>query len=547
MNFKQWKAQLSLALKDAPDKEKIIILLQGPPRMLDKVLRWLATEQNRTDDGSQIFVLAFRTAKEEERAISRPAKRRKLLVDTMLRSQVDISHAMTGGTLDQCWTLECSPVLNEKQVARVTYHSEVRAEVQDYLSTTKMGKEVREKYGVRESRVVEWRKREIEITCASVFSSTGWIRRKMDLEELLDVYDVGSNDRSIMSNAVLEAGIKDFPREFTQQIPVRVLTRCLAELVVSDEAPCGHQLGMLERTHDGTVDDKYRIVQLENTVMQDQQDRKRLETPQLGVSDAAKLLAKNDDAGANVTNWNRRVVEGLPRGDLKYNPQVHDRALDALRQFQLFYFWSYKRGVAGSFNRFMSGKYGAGWLQQLPNRKGGARSRTAFSRELQRDYEVGIDAVERAINGSFWEWDAGSTVMFWRWPEELQAELRDGVRVWYRERDLPSYWGRQRWPTDSREKEQLQEKLLKVVNKGYIGKGHVKSLTGFFAVPKGTDDIRIVYDASKSGLNMAIWSPNFFLPTMTSVLNQADDRTYFGDIDLGEMFLILFFRPKFKK
>ena len=76
--------------------------------------------------------------------------------------------------------------------------------------------------------------------------------------------------------------------------------------------------------------------------------------------------------------------------------------------------------------------------------------------------------------------------------------------------------------------------------RGYILPGQVNSLTGFFAVPKREDDIRIVYDATACGLNAALWAPNFALPTIDSVLQNADSRTWFSDIDLGEMFLIYF-------
>ena len=72
---------------------------------------------------------------------------------------------------------------------------------------------------------------------------------------------------------------------------------------------------------------------------------------------------------------------------------------------------------------------------------------------------------------------------------------------------------------------------------GYINAGGVKSITGFFDVPKGEADIRMVYDATKCGLNAALWTPNFFLPTIDSILRNADGNTWFGDIDLGEMFL----------
>ena len=34
--------------------------------------------------------------------------------------------------------------------------------------------------------------------------------------------------------------------------------------------------------------------------------------------------------------------------------------------------------------------------------------------ELQRDLEVGRDATARAVDSSWWSWDAGSTLFFWR-------------------------------------------------------------------------------------------------------------------------------------
>ena len=84
------------------------------------------------------------------------------------------------------------------------------------------------------------------------------------------------------------------------------------------------------------------------------------------------------------------------------------------------------------------------------------------------------------------------------------------------------------------------DKIQKVRDRGYIVAGMVRSLTGYFPVPKGDTDIRMVYDATACGLNAALWSPNFFLPTIDSVLRNADSSTWFGDIDLGEMFLNYF-------
>eukprot|EP00957_Ditylum_brightwellii_P047278 3591614-Ditylum_brightwellii.AAC.1 len=62
-------------------------------------------------------------------------------------------------------------------------------------------------------------------------------------------------------------------------------------------------------------------------------------------------------------------------------------------------------------------------------------------------------------------------------------------------------------------------------------------MTGYFDVDKGKEDIQIVYDASKCGLNAAVWSPNFGLPTVDLVRWTIDPGSWMGDIDVGEMFL----------
>jgi hypothetical protein len=57
----------------------------------------------------------------------------------------------------------------------------------------------------------------------------------------------------------------------------------------------------------------------------------------------------------------------------------------------------------------------------------------------------------------------------------------------------------------------LSEIPAKVQKWGYIGPGFVEPLIAFFGVPKGKDDIQLVYDGSVSGLNITIWVPCFFL------------------------------------
>jgi hypothetical protein len=83
----------------------------------------------------------------------------------------------------------------------------------------------------------------------------------------------------------------------------------------------------------------------------------------------------------------------------------------------------------------------------------------------------------------------------------------------------------------------MKTKLEKVRDRRYVSEGEASSLTSFFAVPKGTDDVRMVYDGTRSGLNDAIWVPRFPLPTVNTMLRAVDEHTHLGDMDIGEMFL----------
>ena len=161
----------------------------------------------------------------------------------------------------------------------------------------------------------------------------------------------------------------------------------------------------------------------------------------------------------------------------------------------------------------------------------------AANDDLAKDLKAGLDCVERAARSDWWNWSDGSRIMFWRWPRRYRRSVRDGTPLFIHPNLLPKFWQRQSWPSDSKARSNLKDKVSVPRGRRYITRGYVRSLTGFFAVPKGDNDVRIVYDASKCGLNDALWCPNFFLPTIDSVLRNASSDTWFGDIDLGEMFL----------
>ena len=73
----------------------------------------------------------------------------------------------------------------------------------------------------------------------------------------------------------------------------------------------------------------------------------------------------------------------------------------------------------------------------------------------------------------------------------------------------------------------------------------VLSLSGYFEVPKTKWDIRVVLDVTRCGLNEVVWAPNFFIPSVDSMLSVLDKDSWMGDIDLGEMFLTSLWMSRF--
>ena len=72
----------------------------------------------------------------------------------------------------------------------------------------------------------------------------------------------------------------------------------------------------------------------------------------------------------------------------------------------------------------------------------------------------------------------------------------------------------------------------------------MKSMLHYFAVPKGDSDVWIVFDGTSCGMNDALWSPNFFLPTSRNASELLSFESWMADADFSEFFQNFFADPK---
>ena len=78
--------------------------------------------------------------------------------------------------------------------------------------------------------------------------------------------------------------------------------------------------------------------------------------------------------------------------------------------------------------------------------------------------------------------------------------------------------------------------MRKLVSRGYITEGVILEMTYFFYVPKGAEDIHMVFDEIISGLNNYLWDPKFMVSSMGSLLVIMGLETHMVYLDSGEVF-----------
>eukprot|EP00980_Cylindrotheca_fusiformis_P005545 scaffold1173_cov84-Cylindrotheca_fusiformis.AAC.3 len=167
-----------------------------------------------------------------------------------------------------------------------------------------------------------------------------------------------------------------------------------------------------------------------------------------------------------------------------------------------------------------------------------------------RDVVVGRLAISQFNRASWWKWEGGSTPIFWRWPTpEARRAARDGFPFYIKEEALPSFHAKTK-PLKPDVALCLADKVGDLLIKNYVSpfRDHEppSSQIDYFAVPKVVSaegeilDVRLVFNGTSCGLNDALWSPSFWLPTPDTALRKLHFSSQMVDFDLGEFFLNFF-------
>jgi hypothetical protein len=227
---------------------------------------------------------------------------------------------------------------------------------------------------------------------------------------------------------------------------------------------------------------------------------------------------KADDAPVPSFLWDKEVCEPIHRSDPR-DPKVV-AALDVLRGKLLLPYW--KVNVVLSLTD---------WLRENKDRM--------TPEEFEKFKAFGRKSLCYVGKADWWKWRGGSHPFFWRWPEEFQQDIRDGLAPRFKG-EPPNCQEKQRVNRDPEIRRKEKEKVKKVIDFRYLIKTcwrGIKSLMHFFLVGKGDTDIRIVYNGTRSGLNSATWIPWFAIPSNATLERVVVPGSVQADNDYEDMFL----------
>ena len=114
----------------------------------------------------------------------------------------------------------------------------------------------------------------------------------------------------------------------------------------------------------------------------------------------------------------------------------------------------------------------------------------------------GSVVLSQAMQTNWWEWTKGSSLFFWRWNGHSQIRAaRDGMEIFVASQLPQGRSTKSSLRLSPSELALVAQKMDAMLSRSYLEEGFVQSKVHFFGVPKGDDDIRVVFDGTSSGLN----------------------------------------------
>ena len=255
--------------------------------------------------------------------------------------------------------------------------------------------------------------------------------------------------------------------------------------------------------------------------------------------------AKNDDAEIDFSKWDLRILSLWPRATFLI-PSL--RTLMLRWQFRRLYreyitYLHSRFGLAyAAYLEYVSKKYVGLFHKRLRGvtyaSSGLSEIRKVQLHNIRTEISYGRQCLSSYLNSSFFAWERGSTLLYWRWSSDLQKISKLGFNPCIIP-NLPNSHKRANKPK-SEIFNKILSKVSKALDRQYMKitpKENVKNLIDYFGVAKGESDIRVVFNGTSCGLNDQVWAPNFWLPTAKSMIRSTSYNYKFVDIDLGEMFL----------
>ena len=340
-----------------------------------------------------------------------------------------VSHADAGGITDGEWSFytQAVPLANVKL-------SKVKRRLKHVLCTTEGAGS---KYQLDKvsgdwlegKDLLPFGERLSGVKAKAVFERGKLVNRLLSNEELMDAYDLELTVQAAIKLHCKTSG-NALTRSFVSSVPTKVLRLVAQGVIEKTMKECCFVVpvrSLKERNQEdilpsvpGSLDESATSKSKSKAEVT---DGRRIE-----------VAARPDDAEAEAEDWDKSLVSSfvcpygkdplICKGD--YDVDTHGPLFESLRKLLVR---RYRRNVLRSYLSFMRKKHGKGktLFTIAGSGKGGEKvckvSDWVFTPmksknlkgklwELHRDLEVGRDAVARAADSSWWNWDAGSTLFF---------------------------------------------------------------------------------------------------------------------------------------